>query len=407
MDRVAALALLLALNAWVAWRYARLPIGPDEGIWMLTGWTGARYGVDYVDCKPPGIHLWMALLARITRRSVSGAKFLHHLAMGGFSLGAYLLTGSLGAGLLTTALLQSAWFYSYQSWMDAASAGFLLMAVLTPPPYMVLFLALAVLFNVKLAVPGAVWVLANPAMWLPTAISGGVLLLLVGAAALLWPDAARRVWFASVEVPRRMTAFRSEHATSVFRVWPHYLATSLLLAVAALVAGFSGGFDWRLALVVGSYVVLNSWGGVWRPNHFLPLVVVAAAAPTLPASLIVLLAEWVSLRGYTVNAWSVTYPEIAPLLEQARACGERLKGQDGELWVNSWNTQIYVYAQKPPRYGVQQLEIRDVTPERAEAAREKLRETAPEWIVLGPGATSGHPQNYRPVGKFGSFEVWA
>lgn len=406
MDRLIGVAVLAALNAWVAWRYSRLPIGPDEGMWMLTGWTGARYGVDYVDCKPPGVHLWMALLARLTGRRVGAAKFLHHLTVGALAIAAYLLSGQLATGLMATALLQSAWLYAYQSWTDALGASLLLVAVLAPPAWMPAVLVVAVLFNVKMAVPGAVWVLLTPATWLPAALTGAGVAVIAGGLWMVRRDWLERVWFASVEVPRRMTILRQSQLRHVFVQWPQHLGVGLLLVTTSVVLTLGVNADWRLALVAGSYVAFNSWGGVWRPNHWLPLAVVAAATPTLPASLAVLAAEWVSMRAYTVNAWAVTYPELAPMLEQARALGERLREEEGALWVNTFNTQIYVYAGKRPVYDVEQLEIRDVTPERRPARDKRLRLEPPATIVVGPGSWSGHPHNYRPVFQSGLFEVW-
>src|SRR5215210_5501221 len=98
-------ALLLAcLNGWVAWRYSRVPLGQDEGLWMLWGWTGAVPYRDHIDCKPPGIHLWLWMLARLTRRNITATRAITHLAIGAFAVSASIIAGDLKTGLLFTAL---------------------------------------------------------------------------------------------------------------------------------------------------------------------------------------------------------------------------------------------------------------------------------------------------------------
>lgn len=398
-EQLAHIAILLALNIWVSYRYAFQPLGPDEGIWMLSGWTGAKYGRDYVDCKPPGIHTWFWLLAKLTRRNVWAAKFIHHLVVGLLIVAAYLLSGSLGTGLLATALLQSGWLRAYQSWMDQISGALLLLAVLTPPGLSVALIAMACLFNVKSAVPGAVWVVLN-GYWLELAVALGVGAAIAGPWYMLARQSFEDVWLSSIDVPARMNKWRASITGLQFS------QESFLLIIPAVLLCLATNQDYRLWATALSYVVFNAWGRVWRPNHWLPLVLIAALEPPPFFAMVILLAEWVSARFYLGNVWATTYPAIALQLLEARKIGENLAKKDGKIWVNSFHTQIYVYAQKKPEWNcVEQLEIRDVMPERGKLRDETLRKNPPALIVMGPGQIEGEPKGYQTLVKFGNFAV--
>lgn len=398
-EQIAHIAILLALNIWIAYRYAFQPLGPDEGIWMLSGWTGARYGRDYVDCKPPGIHVWFWLLAKLTRKSVWASKFLHHITIGLLIVAAYALSGSLGTALLATALLQSGWLRAYQSWMDQVSGALLLLSVLSPPAWALALIGLACLFNVKSAVPGAVWIALN-GYWLTLGVGLAIASVVAAAWYFVQPQSFRDVWLSAVDVPSRMNKWR---AGIVKLQFSH---EAFLIVVPAVVLCFASNHNYKLWATALSYVLFNSWGRVWRANHWLPLSLIVAASPPPLYALVVLLAEWVSVRFYFGNIWAVTYPQIAMQLLEARLIGEKLGAENGALWVNSFHTQIYVYAKKKPEWScVEQLEIRDVMPERGKMRDEKLRRQPPTWIVLGPGRIDGDPKGFQTVGQIGNFAV--
>jgi hypothetical protein len=405
---MAELLLLAGLNLWVAWRYSRQPIGQDLGLWMLWGFTGARPYRDHVDCKPPGIHLWGWLLARVTGRRLALAQFLHHAAIGGFAVAAYRLTGKLEAGLLFTALAQSAWLSSYLTWLEQISAGFLLLALLLGPWGAAGCLALAVLFNLKLA-PSAVVLLTLRGWWLPLAVLvlGGLAVLAVWR--LLWPRSFADVWYGAVTVPRRMAARRGRGGRHFLVIpwrdlrWDRDFAVPLLLVVPAVVLVVQSRPGPVLLAVLGVYVAVNLQGRVWRAYHWIPLAACAAAAPA--GAGLVLLAEWVSSCLYLGDLVRRTRPESADGLRTARAMGKRLRGVSGSLWVADLYTQIHVYAGKPPAYGlVEQVEIRDVIPERREAASQR---PAADLVVLGPGSIPAAPRGYRVVLTEGPFTVLA
>jgi hypothetical protein len=395
--------LIAALNIYIAWRYSGQLIGPDEGIWLLTGITGAKYGCDYVDCKPPGIHFYMWLLAKLTGRRVPIMKFLHHAIIGAIAVCVYYLTGSLSSGLMATALLQSAWFLAYQSWVDALGSAFLLLGVLLPPyPALVCF-AIATLFNIKMAVPALVWGITQH--WfveMAIVILGGLFVL--NAIYIYRPAWIDTTVYQAVTVAARLTTYRKQIFQNTFNsTW----AVSMLLVIPTLLAAVQARTSIALWVVFAVYALLNAAGRTWRPNHWLPLSLMAAAAPPLTWSVLILLMEWISTRAYWGNIWLTTYPGIVQELLEAKAIGEVLRDKPGTLWVNTLHTQIYIYAQKKPMYNmVQQVEIADVIPERAAQRDQALRKLAPTIIVLGPLSVPAREiQGYRLLSQTTHFAV--
>lgn len=402
---IASIAILAAVNIWISWRYAFQPIGPDEGIWLLWGFTGAKYGKDFTDCKPPGIHLWMLFLSWITRRNLWLVKFIHHMTVGAIIIAVYLQTQSLGAGLMATAILQSAWLKAFQSWMDALSGALLLLAVVSDPWFAVLFVVMACFMNVKVVVPGFLY-LFLAGMWYQIVAMSIFCAVAAGIWYLISPSSLKLTWFGSVEVPRRMKAWRKGTATPDFVLWHEPWAVSLIFLVPAVGICLGSSLDYRLWLPAVGYVLFNAYGGVWRPNHWMPLAVIAATCPPPELAALVLLAEIISVRGYLGNVWGITYPGIASSLLEAQVIGENVADLSGDLWVNSFHTQIYVYAKKKPYTGqVEQLEIRDVTPELNRLRDRTLKKFPPDNIVVGPGSVGGYPSGYEQVGAFGKFIV--
>lgn len=386
------IALIVLLNIWIAIRYAKQAIGPDEGIWLLWGFTGAKPYRDFVDCKPPGIHLWMWLLAKLTGRRLELVKLIHHLAMGCFPVAAYLLSGELSVGLLATALLQSAWLLAYQSWMDAISGGFLLLAVLLPPTPATVCIGLAVFFNLKAAVPGALWMLLS-GWWLQILGAGIVACGIAGTWMVVWPTYWHAMWFSAVTVSRRMLDYRKQFDTP-WEEWGWHWSVPLLLIVPVLVVCFLTRPDPVLWLTVVAYIVFNAGGRVWRPNHWLPLTLVVVTAPPLEFAIGILAMEWIASRFYLGSVWQVTYPGIWLDLCAAKQIGERLRDEAGDLWVNTIHTQIYIYAAKKPKHGmVEQVEIKNCIPHHVERRERLLRSYPPEWIVVGPGGTPAQSVN--------------
>lgn len=406
-QRMMGLVAVAAVNLWYATRYAVQVIGPDEGIWLLWGMTGSRYGRDWTDCKPPGIHAWMALLAALTGRRLALMKWLHHTTIGAICVVVTAKAG-LGAGLLATVMLQSAWLYAYQSWMDALSGALLLLGVLSAPiPALVCFAAAAFL-NVKVLIPAAVWTLTQ-GWWIEGAAALGAGACAAGVWYLAHPVSFSRVWLGSVEIPRRIREMR-KGIPPAWVAWSPYWANALLIAAPAVLICVPT-MRWEIAVTALSYVVLNAWGLVWRPNHWLPLAVVAASAPPAMLAALVLATEMIAARGLLGNVWQVTYPGIARELDAARTIGEYVRTYLKEnglkrLWVNSMMTQVYVYAGTAPYVGhVEQIEITEVMPEAGMEAERELAAHPPDVIVMGPGGRPGTPRGYREILRHEGYTV--
>lgn len=395
-------ALVVALNLWVAWRYRTAPLGQDQGIWMLWGFTGALPYRDHVDCKPPGIHLWFWLLACVTGRRLALTKFLHHTTIGGFALAATVLTGHVEAGLLFTALAQSAWLHAYHASSESLSAGFLLLALLLEPWPAALCAALAVLCNLKLG-PSCLVLLVLRDAWAQLAVlcfAGGLSL---GLWHLFWPRGLRDVWYGAVIVAHRITRWRRQMGQGFIPSWTGSFSIPLLLVVPAVVGALWADPDPILWSVVLTYVAVNTAGRAWRPYHWIPLAIVAVTAPA--AAVPVLLAEWISNRLYLGNVVTVSRAQLARRLEEVKVVGERLRAMRGSLWVSDEHTQIYIYARKRPATGlVEQVEIRHVVPERRKSGPPG---SPPDLVVLGPDSIPAAPRAYSTVFRHGPFTVLA
>ena len=294
-----ALVLLVALNGWIAWRYSRVPLGQDEGLWMLWGWTGAVPYRDHIDCKPPGIQIWLWLLAKLTRRNIAATRAITHLAIGAFAVAATAITGELAAGLLFTAIAQSSLLLAYHAWVEPLSAGFLLLALVSPPWVAAGCLALAMLFNLKLGPPGLAILLIH-GWWLQLAAAAAIAVLILVSWRLLRPAGFRAVWFGVVELPRRMTARRKSQGHPIVPHWTPYFSTPLLLMAPALGAAIAADRHAVLWIPCALYMGLNLCGRVWRPYHWIPVAAFAAAAAPAAAPLI-LLAEWCASGLYLGN----------------------------------------------------------------------------------------------------------
>ncbi len=387
------MTLLSALNLWIAWRYSRLPLGQDEGLWMLWGFTGALPYRDYVDCKPPGIHLWLWFLSRLTGRNIALAKFLHFLVIGGFAIAAYILSGNMYTGLLFTALAQSAWLRAYHEWIEPLSGGFLLLAFLLNPWLATCSLAIVMLFNLKLGIPGVVLMILR-GWWLQLAVAGLGGAVLLGSWVLLWPNSFRDVWYGSITVAYRMTQWRKQNGQHILPRWDEYFATPLLLVVPTLAAAILSRPDPVLWIPATVYVIINTLGRAWRPYHWIPLAAMAAVAAP-PAAILVFLTEWVTNAVYLGDIIGRTRPQVARLQKIARSVGKKIRNMEGSLWVNNEYTQIYIYARKRPALSglVEQVEIRHVVPERRR--KSDGDELHGAIIVHGPGVPLAVPWGYR------------
>ena len=407
MERVGFFCAIILINIYIAWRYSDQPIGPDEAHYAGWGILGAKPYKDYIDIKPPGIHLWMKLLAYITNGSLPAMKFIHHATIGLIMAYVYLFTGSIGAALMGTALSQSAWFYAYQSWGDALSGALILLGFVAPPWVALIAFGLALLVNYKLGPAGLIFMIFN-GWWLQIGVASALAVLVLGGMYIFARPTIKAIWYGSVTVAGRVKKYRVWRLNEFVR-WPPYHGVALLLAIPALVVLFHYG-DLPVILAILSYLLLNGWGRVTRPPHWLPLSAAAAVLPPPEIGLLFLLVDMASTRFLTVrNIWAVTYPGIASEIIEAREIGRLIRkelGTDKTLWVNTFHAQIYLYAGIFPRYGYEFFEIRDVVPEFMQESRRKLRTDKPDIVVDGPFAAKWNPEGYSIRLQTGAFRVW-
>jgi hypothetical protein len=131
------------------------------------------------------------------------------------------------------------------------------------------------------------------------------------------------------------------------------------------------------------YLALLFVGYAIRPNHLIPIIPWVVLAGTPPELLLALsVSDFVSGFGYWSNLWKRFYPALHNINYEAKEIGLYLKGLTGTLWVNSLSTSIYIYAQKKPIHGfVEQVEMRDVVPERRRKWVEAWKTEPPDYVV--------------------------
>jgi hypothetical protein len=392
---------LAALNGWIAWRYSRLPVSQDEGLWMLWGFTGSRPYVDQVDCKPPGIHLWCWILAHVTRFNPYGCRLLHQLTLGAIGITAYCLSGKVNAALCFLVITQSAWLEGYFAWVEAISAGLWFLAFYLTPWAAIAFIVLTWLFNLKLVLPTLVFALLRGwfAQVAAALVVVSVLLLVLYVVAT---PLVRALWYGCMTVPNRMVQIRARDAHRAFPRLVSNFTTPLLLILPLTISGATHRLDVAAWAAAAVYVGFNAMGRVWRPYHWIPLApILASAAPPLALTMVVTdlltnglyLGDFIALHRATVSRY----------LKAAQRIGSELSGKGGRLWVYGPFTQIYIYARsRPASLPVEQVEIRRVIPERRVQAG-TIEDV--DKIVICPGEIRFAPEEFRSCANHESFVI--
>ena len=132
--------------------------------------------------------------------------------------------------------------------------------------------------------------------------------LVVGGMYIFARPTIKAIWYGSVTVAQRVQKYRVWRLNEFVR-WPPYHGVALLLVIPALVVLFHYG-DLPVILAILSYLLLNGWGRVTRPPHWLPLSAAAAVLPPPEIGLLFLLVDMASTRFLTVRSiWAVTYPD--------------------------------------------------------------------------------------------------
>ncbi len=374
MDRL----LLLILAAYYALRYSRMSIDPDWALFNMMGFTGARYGRDYLDCKSPMIHYWYWAIARLVGKDIARVRFAHHLLI---SIPGILVGGWSGAAFIV--LVNSGWMFGFHGNVGQQAAGWIFLALVWQNPW----ISTALVFAAISFEPKLVFTLLYPILrgWFLPLFSFS---LLAGVAAVLIYFLANDYWKILVEanltLPKRMTDFRRR----LLKAGADYLHTPAQGAVYILpwlFLAFVLRPDYIYWTPVIAYMLLMICGIAIRSNHYLPLA--GWIAPVFQSGDVVvglLLVEAFSSLFYIGDLWRRFYPGLRDINLEAQEIGKWLRDKPGRLWVNGIHSGIYIHAQKPPFGGMtEQIEIRENAPERREAWRKAFKESPPEWVVVG------------------------
>jgi len=397
---------LLTLNIYIAWRYSKMPVESDFGIFAMWGMTGAVYGRDFVDCKSPGVHIWLMLLAKI-KRDIKVVRLSHFILTGLPSIVYYAFTRDYAGALAFLILIHSGWLYAFHGNVGDIPAGLIFLALVTGNPW--LFMALlivATLYEPKLIVAtGLMTLIKVQTVWLPSLVYGSVLA--VSAAILYYKYRQVFDWIveSAYTIPKRMISSRK----GLYKFMPSFTANPVMYILPWLFAGIYSKPEilyWLPAIVLIAFQFL---GKVIRPNHLLPLAAWVAAAGIRPEIVFALATtDLLSAGLYIGNIWARFYPYLDAITRDAKQIGEWLKGRPGVLWVNSMWAQIYLYADKKPAYGMMEIiEVNDVATERREIMNKNISNSPPDWIVTDETARVGYDyRNYRNVAKVSDFIVY-
>ena len=400
------ISALLILNSYVAWQYSKMPVESDFGIFAMWGMTGAVYGRDFVDCKSPGVHIWLMLLAKI-KRDIKLVRFLHFFVTGAPALVYYIVTHDTAGALAFLILVHSGWLYAFHGNVGDIPAGLLFLALITGNPWVFMALLIAAtLYEPKLIVATGLMVLLRiQDVWLPSLVYGSVLAM---SAAILYYK-YRQVFDWIVEsaytIPKRMISSRK----GLYKFMPSFTANPVMYILPWLFAGIYSKPEilyWLPAIVLIAFQFL---GKVIRPNHLLPLAAWVAAAGIRPEIVFALATtDLLSAGLYIGNIWARFYPYLDAITRDAKQIGEWLRDKPGILWVNSMWAQIYMYANKKPHYGMMEIiEVSEVATERRNAMVELIKQHPPDWIVTDETARVGYDYGkYRNVAKVNNFNVY-
>jgi hypothetical protein len=397
---------LLTLNIYIAWRYSKMPVESDFGIFAMWGMTGAVYGRDFVDCKSPGVHIWLMLLAKI-KRDIKVVRFLHFMATGMPSIIYYLVTKDYAGALAFLILIHSGWLYAFHGNVGDIPAGLIFLALITGNPWLfVALLVVATFYEPKLVVATGLMILIKiQTVWLPTLVYGMVIGALVSILYLKFRQVFDWIVESSYTIPKRMISSRK----GLYKFMPSFTSIPFMYILPWLFAGIYSKPEllyWLPAIIM---IAFQFVGKVIRPNHLLPLAAWVAAAGIRPEIVFALATtDLLSAGLYIGNIWARFYPGLDAITRNAKQIGEWLKDKPGILWVNSMWAQIYMYANKKPHYGMMEVvEVNSVAKERTNTMVELIKQHPPDWIVTDATARVGYDyRNYRNVAKVSDFIVY-
>lgn len=397
---------LLTLNIYIAWRYSKMPVESDFGIFAMWGMTGAVYGRDFVDCKSPGVHIWLMLLAKI-KRDIKVVRLSHFILTGLPSIVYYAFTRDYAGALAFLILIHSGWLYAFHGNVGDIPAGLIFLALITGNPWLfVALLVVATFYEPKLVVATGLMILIKiQTVWLPTLVYGMVIGALVSILYLKFRQVFDWIVESSYTIPKRMISSRK----GLYKFMPSFTSIPFMYILPWLFAGIYSKPEllyWLPAIIM---IAFQFVGKVIRPNHLLPLAAWVAAAGIRPEIVFALATtDLLSAGLYIGNIWARFYPGLDAITRNAKQIGEWLKDKPGILWVNSMWAQIYLYANKKPQYGMMEVvEVNSVAKERSQLMIEKLVTSPPDWIVTDETARVGYDyKRYRNVAKVNNFVVY-
>lgn len=375
--------LLVALNAYISSVYARIDVEPDFATFAMWGVTGARYGKDFVDCKTPLVHSWLALLGKLFKGRIDLMRVTHYLITGAPSAIYYALTGDFAGALAFLVMVHSGWLLAFHGNVGDLPAGMLFLAITVPNPWLKMaLLVLATLYEPKLIVAtGIMTMIGFSVLWMPAVVYSGAVLI---ALALVWKY-KHDVWELLVEssftIPARMQKDRKGH----YAWMPVYTGIGLLYLlpwVGAAVLSKPEILYWIPPL---AFLLFQITGRVIRQNHLIPIVAWIAASGIRPEFVYALAAtDFISSGLYLPDIWKRFYMGLADIIKDAKAVGLWLTDKPGTLWVNTMHTEIYLWAKKPPVHGMMEvIEVHAVAKERRRIMENKISKSPPDWIVVG------------------------
>lgn len=401
------LILPLLWTSYTAWLYALIPIDPDQGLFMVWGFTGAPYGKGFVDCKTPGIHLWYLMLTKIVGRNVKRVKFLHHFIIGATgSTIIYLVTDNFYMAMAWAILINSGWLFSFHGNVGALAALMILPAVLEVDPWIACSAMVLALFLEPKILPAALLLGVAQQWWIP-----GVAWVIILA---LFYMATRKeiIWEyieeSSLRIPLRISRGRRKYS---YYPWvPYFTAQPLLYILPWVIPAVWSQTDLLYWLPLILVMVFQATGKVLRPNHFLLMVPWLALSPIPPSTVLVLFAiELVSSGFYLGDIWSRWAPELGPIAWDVMDAGEQIRERSGDLFATGmWASCIYVWAQKAPVFPlVTNIEVRETATERVAIIKDKWKQRPPELMVTTPKPfLKFQPRGYVSGGKSTHVNLW-
>jgi len=354
----------------------------------LWGFTGARFGEGFFDCKMPGIHLFYLLITKIVGKSVPRVRFMSTVVVSIPGIILYYMTGSFWIGLAFITMINSGWLLSFHGNVGQIPAGLMAISMVSHDPWLSIPLWLGSLFVESKAIVLMIPLFLFNGWYLQLGIAFGIAGLVAILIRLLYPKVWGYLWEANIVIAGRLRQYRINCIKNECVYGDNYMCSGLGHILPWVLIGVANKPDIAYWIPIAMYMALIFFGIAVRPNHFIVLIpwVILAGIPW-QIVLALCAADVLSALGYWKHIWIRFYPAIHNMNYEGREIGLYLKDKPGTLWVNSMNTGIYVYAQKKPYNGFcEQVEMNDTVHERRKAWVEKWKENPPDWVVKGVGS---------------------